>query len=185
MKGFTLGLGLKQRRKATRKSPIAQNKHQKIPNRQEEFGMVSEPRKQSMAWMETDFSKRTHFQWKIKWRLEHLSALGIMGETAPLMLLMCLFSSACRTRRCTTRLKGRKSLIRVSQQILLPRVSTRPEAGKKCLFTLQSPVWCVYDKDHMSALRMKNTSESDPRGDHGFECRCSLGNFLGFICNCF
>ena len=23
--------------------------------------------------------------------------------------------------------------------------------------------WCVYDKDHMSALRIKNTSESDPR----------------------
>ena len=24
-------------------------------------------------------------------------------------------------------------------------------------------LWCVYDKDHMSALRLKNTSESDPR----------------------
>ena len=23
-------------------------------------------------------------------------------------------------------------------------------------------IWCVYDKDHMSALRIKNTSESDP-----------------------
>ena len=23
--------------------------------------------------------------------------------------------------------------------------------------------WCVYDKDHMSALRIRNTSESDPR----------------------
>ena len=32
--------------------------------------MVSEPRKQSMAWMETDYSKHTHFRWKIKWRLE-------------------------------------------------------------------------------------------------------------------
>ena len=24
-------------------------------------------------------------------------------------------------------------------------------------------LWCVYDKEHMSALRLKNTSESDPR----------------------
>ena len=35
-----------------------------------------------MAWMETDYSKYTHFRWKIKWWLEHLGALGIMG--APL-----------------------------------------------------------------------------------------------------
>ena len=35
-----------------------------------------------MAWMETDCSKHTHFRWKIKWRLEYLGALGIMGETA-------------------------------------------------------------------------------------------------------
>ena len=27
---------------------------------------------------------KTHFRWKIKWRLEHLGALGIMGERAPL-----------------------------------------------------------------------------------------------------
>ena len=32
-----------------------------------------------MAWMESDYSKHTHFQWKIKWWLEHLGALGIMG----------------------------------------------------------------------------------------------------------
>ena len=44
--------------------------------------MVSEPRKQSMAWRETNCSKYTHFRWKIKWRLEHSSALGITGETA-------------------------------------------------------------------------------------------------------
>ena len=43
--------------------------------------MVSEPRKQSMAWMETDYSKHTYFRWKVKWRLEHLGALGTMGET--------------------------------------------------------------------------------------------------------
>ena len=33
-----------------------------------------------MAWMETNYSKHTHFRWKIKWRLEHWGALGIMGE---------------------------------------------------------------------------------------------------------
>ena len=38
-----------------------------------------------MAWMETDYSKHRHFRRKIKWRLEHLGALGTMGETAPLM----------------------------------------------------------------------------------------------------
>ena len=51
-------------------------------NSQADFRMVSEPRKQSMAWMETDYSKHTHFRWKIKWRLEHLGAPGIMGEMA-------------------------------------------------------------------------------------------------------
>ena len=43
--------------------------------------MVSEPRKRTMASMETDYSKHTNFRWKIKW-LEHLGALGIMGEMA-------------------------------------------------------------------------------------------------------
>ena len=37
-----------------------------------------------MAWMETDYSKHMHFRWKIKWWLEHLGALGVMGEMAPL-----------------------------------------------------------------------------------------------------
>ena len=46
--------------------------------------MVSEARKQSMAWMETDYSKHMYFRWKVKWRLEHLGALGTMGEMAPL-----------------------------------------------------------------------------------------------------
>ena len=41
--------------------------------------MVYEARKQLMAWMETDYSKHTHFRWKIKWRLELLGALRIMG----------------------------------------------------------------------------------------------------------
>ena len=43
--------------------------------------MVSEARKQSM---ETDYSEHTYFQWKVKWRLEHLGALGTMGETVTL-----------------------------------------------------------------------------------------------------
>ena len=48
--------------------------------------MVYEARRQWMAWMETDYSKRTHFpSWKIKWRLEHLSALGIMGDIVSLV----------------------------------------------------------------------------------------------------
>ena len=42
--------------------------------------MVFEARKQSMAWMETDYSKHRNFRLKIKWRLEHLGALGIMGD---------------------------------------------------------------------------------------------------------
>ena len=46
--------------------------------------MVSEARKQAMAWMETDYSKHTYFRWKVKWRLEHLGALGTMGEMTPL-----------------------------------------------------------------------------------------------------
>ena len=33
--------------------------------------------------METDYSKHTHFRWKIKWRLEHLGTLEIVGETPP------------------------------------------------------------------------------------------------------
>ena len=44
--------------------------------------MVYEAREQSMAWMETDYSKHAHFLSKTKWRLEHLGALGIMGEIA-------------------------------------------------------------------------------------------------------
>ena len=48
--------------------------------------------------METDYSKHTHFQWKIRWRLEHLGALGIMGEAALLRVvsfLLFFFSCSC------------------------------------------------------------------------------------------
>ena len=36
-----------------------------------------------MAWMEADYSKHTQFRWKIKWRLGHLGALGLMGQADP------------------------------------------------------------------------------------------------------
>ena len=56
--------------------------------------MVCEAIKQSMAWMETDYSRHTtHFRWKIKWQPEHLGALGIMGETAPGEWVTCEGSS--------------------------------------------------------------------------------------------
>ena len=56
--------------------------------------MVSEARKQSMAWMETDYSKHTYFRWKVKWRLVHLGALGTMGETAPSESAVSIFNGA-------------------------------------------------------------------------------------------
>ena len=49
--------------------------------------MVPETRKQSMAGME-HHSKDTHFRWKIKWRLEYLGALCIMGEMALYLALL-------------------------------------------------------------------------------------------------
>ena len=48
-----------------------------------------------MAWMETDYSKHTDFRWKIKWRLELLGALGIMGEMAPYYPTLCSHTSVC------------------------------------------------------------------------------------------
>ena len=39
-----------------------------------------------MVWIQKDYSKDTYFRWKIKWRQEHLGALGTMGE-APLQML--------------------------------------------------------------------------------------------------
>ena len=59
--------------------------------------MVSEARKQSMAWMEMDYSKHTYFRWKVK-RLEHLDVLGTMGETAPLMSKL-IFKPVVEERR--------------------------------------------------------------------------------------
>ena len=50
--------------------------------------MLSEPRKQSMAWMETDYSKHTHF----------LGALGIMGKTAPLKFVQVHVDYALNTK---------------------------------------------------------------------------------------
>ena len=49
--------------------------------------------------METDYSKHTYFRWKVKWRLEHLGALGTMGEMARLTLLLrtltCYVGMSC------------------------------------------------------------------------------------------
>ena len=42
---------------------------------------------------ETDYSKHTHFPWKIKWSLEHLGSLRIMGHTSPLISSLPCFPS--------------------------------------------------------------------------------------------
>ena len=65
-----------------------------------DFRMVHEARKQSIAWMETDYSKHTHFLWKIKWRLEHLGTLGIMGDMAPFKTEICLRGLGARGGQC-------------------------------------------------------------------------------------
>ena len=59
--------------------------------------MVSEARKQSMAWMETDYSKHTYFRWKVEWRLEQLGALGIMDETKYCLLFITIESEMILT----------------------------------------------------------------------------------------
>ena len=40
--------------------------------------------------------------------------------------------------------------------------------------------WCVYDKDHKSALRIKNTSESDPHSYEVINLSKAQKNFWGF-----
>ena len=52
-------------------------------NSQADCRMVFEMTEQSMAWMETDYPEHANFRQKTKWRLEHLGALGSMGESAP------------------------------------------------------------------------------------------------------
>ena len=59
--------------------------------------MVFEKRNQSMAWMETDYSKHTHFRWKIKWRLVCLSVLQLMGETAHLLGMANTRGNSCNS----------------------------------------------------------------------------------------
>ena len=47
--------------------------------------------------MEMDYSNHMHFRWKIKWRLDFLGALGIMGEMAPLIIVAtCLVLCWCK-----------------------------------------------------------------------------------------
>ena len=50
-------------------------------------------------------------------------------------------------------------------------------SGASSIYTryMKRMTWCVYDKDYMSALRIKNISESDLRSASDF--------FLGFICS--
>ena len=59
--------------------------------------MVFEKRNQSMAWMETDYSKHTHFRWKIKWWLVCLSTLRFMGETAHLLGMANTRGNSCNS----------------------------------------------------------------------------------------
>ena len=67
--------------------------------------MVSETRKQLVAWMETDYSKHTNFLWKVKWWLEHLGTLGTMDETAPL-ICCCPMCTGCTDKPAQTFLIG-------------------------------------------------------------------------------
>ena len=62
-----------------------------------------------MAWMETDYSKHTYFRWKVKWWLEHLGALGTMGETA--LLILMLTKEQARERRQTNDLHKKSGVI--------------------------------------------------------------------------
>ena len=62
--------------------------------------MVSDVRKQLMAWMEMHYSKHMYFRWKVKWRLEDLGTLGIMGETAPLENLLHFLQRVGEFPRC-------------------------------------------------------------------------------------
>ena len=54
--------------------------------------------------------------------------------------------------------------------LLIPSILGEMKDRCKCnsqqlvhLWNMTFMVWCVYDKDHMSAIWLKNTSESDSR----------------------
>ena len=64
--------------------------------------MVSKPRKLTMAWMEMNYLKHTHFRWKTKWRLEQLVPLGIMSETAPALRRVTRTNKITRRHTCRT-----------------------------------------------------------------------------------
>ena len=61
-----------------------------------------------MAWMETDYSKHTHFRWKIKWRLEHLGALGVMGEIAIAFRQAYLFQIHIDSQQAASEYKSKR-----------------------------------------------------------------------------
>ena len=45
-----------------------------------------------MSWIETDYSKHTHFRWKIKWRLEHLGMQRITALFYNIIISMYVFT---------------------------------------------------------------------------------------------
>ena len=104
-------------------------------NSQTDCIMVSEPRKQSMAWMETDYSKHI---WEIKWRLEYYVALGIMSETAPTLRKQLLHLSPrvpfltnrsiadqlCRSYRKVNTKSGWSSISKLKQICIIVRGSS-------------------------------------------------------------
>ena len=99
--------------------------------------MVSEARKQSMACMETDYSKHTYFRWKVKWRREHLGALGTMVETAPLI--------PCYATNIVVTTSGSRSVVFAKRENRPPVESVEILVGKQAkarpsltMFTLVS-----------------------------------------------
>ena len=93
----------------------------------------------------------------------------------------------------------KSSPIKQQTVLLFEQRGTKKKAGRcSTLPPLcgETSAWCVYDKDHLSVLRIKNTSGSDPLS---YEVSLKqLYNvqikprknwepqnvFLGFICNC-
>ena len=56
-----------------------------------------------MAWMETEYLKHMHFQWKINWWLKHFIALVIMGEMAHLKRLDFVIFHSIIMQNCACR----------------------------------------------------------------------------------
>ena len=131
--------------------------------------MVSEAKNLLMAWMETDYSKHTYFRLKVKWLLEHMGALGTMGEMAPLIFQ------------------------KVHTILILSRVvGGRSGAIGTCSARLSRPVKLVISKLHETAhsqLKITPVKEKDTVGQwnkmagfpHAPDARVSL-HFLIPLC---